>query len=68
MARGASQQAPERHLPLDGERQTGRPQPPLTDLWARSLKPLIEQYLAGSDIRDAELDHLEKVFLSLWTD
>ena len=46
----------------------GRPQPPLTDLWARSLKPLIEQYLAGSDIRDAELDHLEKVFLSLWTD
>lgn len=43
---------------------TGKAQPPLTDLWTRSLKPLIEQYLAGSDIRDSELDRLEKVLLS----
>lgn len=43
---------------------TGKPQPPLTDLWARSLKPLIEQYLAGSDVRDSELERFEKALLS----
>ncbi|MDV7171943.1 AAA family ATPase [Gordonia amicalis] len=41
----------------------GKPQPPLIDLWTRSLKPLVEQYLAGSDIRDSELDRLQTVFL-----
>lgn len=33
----------------------GKPQPPLLDLWRRSLKPLLEQYLAGSDVRTDEL-------------
>jgi len=41
----------------------GKPQPPLVDLWRRSLEPLIEQYLAGSDVRDSELDRFEQIFL-----
>jgi 5-methylcytosine-specific restriction enzyme B len=40
-----------------------RPQPPLTDLWERSLKPLLEQYLAGSDTGTDELARLRHVFL-----
>lgn len=39
------------------------PQPPLTDLWERSLKPLLEQYLAGSDRRDEEVAGLREVLL-----
>lgn len=38
-------------------------QPPLTDLWNRSLEPLIEQYLAGSDVRAEELERLRSIFL-----
>ncbi|WP_084985906.1 AAA family ATPase [Prescottella equi] len=41
----------------------GKPQPPLLDLWRRSLEPLIEQYLAGSDVRDSELKRFRQVFL-----
>ncbi|CAB4893888.1 unannotated protein [freshwater metagenome] len=41
----------------------GKPQPALTDLWSWSLGPLLEQYLAGSDVRDAELKRLRSVFL-----
>ena len=41
-----------------------KPRPPLVDLWNRSLKPLIEQYLAGSDIREDELARYAQVFLS----
>ncbi|KXP08707.1 AAA family ATPase [Tsukamurella pseudospumae] len=41
----------------------GNPQPTLRDLWNRSLEPLIEQYLAGSDVRDDELKRFERIFL-----
>ena len=40
----------------------GRPQPPLNDLWIRSLRPLLEQYLAASDIRENEMTRLEASF------
>ncbi|WP_068982489.1 AAA family ATPase [Tsukamurella pseudospumae] len=40
-----------------------KPQPPLVDLWNRSLEPLIEQYLAGSDVREHELKRFERIFL-----
>lgn len=40
-----------------------QPQPPLLDLWNRSLKPLLEQYLAGVDDRDEQMEHLRNVFL-----
>lgn len=55
-----------RHRPQNGTylwTGTGKPQPPLIDLWTRSLKPLIEQYLAGSDVRESELERFEKVLL-----
>ncbi len=42
---------------------TGKPQPALVDLWTWSLGPLLEQYLAGSDARDAEAQRLRSVFL-----
>jgi 5-methylcytosine-specific restriction protein B len=42
----------------------GNPQPPLTDLWDRSLRPLLEQYLAGSDVREDELAMLRQTFLA----
>lgn len=41
-----------------------QPQPPLFDLWNRSLKPLLEQYLAGIDDRDQQMDRLRRAFLS----
>lgn len=41
----------------------GRPQPPLEGLWSRSLSPLLEQYLSGSDIRNDELARLRSVLL-----
>lgn len=41
----------------------GKPQPPLIDLWSRSLKPLLEQYLAASDLRDEEVTRLGEAFL-----
>lgn len=47
---------------------SGNPQPPLVDLWNRSLEPLIEQYLAGSDIRDDELKQFRDTFVGRWTD
>ncbi|MFF4028066.1 MULTISPECIES: AAA family ATPase [Nocardia] len=40
------------------------PQPPIVDLWRRSLKPLLEQYLAGSDVREDELARLKRTFMS----
>jgi 5-methylcytosine-specific restriction protein B len=40
----------------------GRPQPPLVDLWERSLRPLLGQYLAGSDTRTEEMQHLKAVY------
>ena len=39
-----------------------KPQPPLVDLWDRSLKPLLEQYLAGSDLRKQELQRLSDTY------
>ncbi|MEJ7783471.1 MAG: AAA family ATPase [Solirubrobacteraceae bacterium] len=39
-----------------------KPQPPLVDLWERSLRPLLEQYLAGSDTRMDEMQRLEAVY------
>ena len=42
----------------------GNPQPPLTDLWQRSLRPLLEQYLAGSDVRSEELLRFERTFMA----
>ena len=41
---------------------SGRPQPPLEDLWARSLRPLLEQYLAGSDARLEEMKRLAETY------
>lgn len=41
----------------------GKPQPALVDLWTWSIGPLLEQYLAGSDARDAEAKRLRSVFL-----
>lgn len=41
----------------------GKPQPPLNDLWDRSLKPLLEQYLSGTDDRDQSLKALQATFL-----
>lgn len=43
--------------------RNGNPQPPIVDLWVRSLLPLLEQYLAGSDTRADELVHLRDTFL-----
>lgn len=42
----------------------GKPQPPLNDLWERSLKPLLTQYLAGSDAREDELRRLKSTLLA----
>jgi 5-methylcytosine-specific restriction protein B len=39
-----------------------RAQPPLVDLWERSLRPLLEQYLAGSDAGADELRRLRSIF------
>ena len=47
--------------PLWGK--NGQPRPPITDLWARSLKPLLEQYLAGIDQRDTTMKQLENAYL-----
>ncbi|MFF2083557.1 AAA family ATPase [Nocardia sp. NPDC058176] len=41
----------------------GNPQPPLTDLWQRSLEPLLHQYLAGSDLRTDEISRFAEAFL-----
>ena len=43
--------------------RNGQPRPPITDLWARSLKPLLEQYLAGIDQRDPTMKRLENAYL-----
>lgn len=40
----------------------GKTEQPLDDLWARSLRPLLEQYLAGSEVRDSELGALHRAF------
>jgi 5-methylcytosine-specific restriction protein B len=40
----------------------GKPQPPLEDLWERSLKPLLEQYLAGADDRDEQMRRLATAY------
>ena len=42
----------------------GRVQPPVEGLWERSLQPLLEQYLSGSDVRDAELARLRGALLA----
>jgi 5-methylcytosine-specific restriction protein B len=46
--------------PLWGHK--GQARPPITDLWARSLKPLLEQYLAGIDQRDKTMKLLENAY------
>lgn len=43
--------------------RSSRPQPAIVDLWTRSLQPLLEQYLASSDVRDDELERLRRVLL-----
>ena len=43
--------------------RSGNHQPPLVDLWNRSLRPLLEQYLAGSDVRQQELARLRETLL-----
>lgn len=40
----------------------GKPQPPLVDLWDRSLKPLLQQYLAGSEIRNEQMRRLASAY------
>lgn len=55
-----------RHRPSNGRYLWdghGKPQPALPDLWSRSLKPLMEQYLAGSDVRDEEIARFEAILL-----
>lgn len=42
----------------------GAVQPPLDDLWSRSLEPLLAQYLAGSDVQTEELKAFKRTFLS----
>jgi 5-methylcytosine-specific restriction protein B len=46
--------------------QRGRPQPPLEDLWAYSLEPLLSEYLAGvaSQQRERLLNELRALFLA----
>lgn len=46
--------------------KSGKPRPPLIDLWTLSLEPLLTQYLAGleADFAAAERERLRKVFLS----
>lgn len=39
--------------------QRGEPLAPLKSLWAFSIRPLLEQYLAGSDVQQDELARLE---------
>ena len=41
----------------------GKPQPPLNDLWERALKPLLQQYLAASDVKDDEVERLRRAFI-----
>ena len=47
-------------------RNTGKPLPPLFDLWAYSLRPLLSEYLAGlpSDAREQLLRNLGDLFLA----
>lgn len=40
----------------------GKPQQPLTDLWDRSLRPLLQQYLAGSEIRNEHMRRLASAY------
>lgn len=53
-------QRPQRYLWKDG-----KPQPPAVDLWRFSLKPLLDEYLAGiePDERNREVTRLRAVFL-----
>ncbi len=39
-------------------------QPPLLSLWDRSLGPLLEQYLSGSDVADDELRRLRAIMFT----
>src|SRR5699024_4643725 len=34
----------------------GNPQPPLSSIWAFSIRPLLENYLAGSDMQQSILE------------
>lgn len=45
---------------------TGRPQPPLIDLWTHSLEPLLAEYLAGvaPEAREEQLRTLREAFLA----
>jgi len=45
-------------------RAKGGPQPPIHQLWSRSLEPLLEQYLAASDAREQELKRFADAFQS----
>jgi len=42
----------------------GKAKDPLIDLWARSLKPLLEQYLSGTDALESSLSALWTTFKS----
>ena len=42
--------------------KSGAPQPAMNDLWDRSLRPLLQQYLSGTDLPDAELTRLRQIF------
>ena len=46
--------------------KSGKPQPPLHDLWRHSLEPLIEEYLAGiaQTAREQQLRQLREAFLA----
>lgn len=43
---------------------SGRPQPPMENLWTFSIRPLLEQYLAGSDRQDTMLESFRSTLLA----
>lgn len=42
--------------------RNGKPRQPLIDLWTRSIRPLLEQYLSGTDEREQSLKKLESIY------
>lgn len=43
--------------------ENGAARPPVSDLWSRSLKPLLEQYLLATDRPEATLTRLREMFV-----
>lgn len=41
----------------------GNPQPPLSSIWAFSIRPLLEQYLAGSDMQQSILESFRTILM-----